>query len=142
MVGGFLREHRGKGGVFCGEGGFGFGLLGSCRKFSSGGQFGNDQRSCRNEARSTPDDSVDRAVLFSTGDVFALRFPVVVGEEVLVSDGVYIYMSGGFNGGADKVRFVAFGVSREREKKLLRLVKGLFDRNGFVDPVDGGVNIF
>ena len=78
----------------------------------------------------------------SAGDVFALRLPVVVGEEVLVSDGVYIYMSGGFNGGADEVRFVAFGVGREREKKLLRLVKGLFDRDGFVDLVDGGVDIF
>ena len=40
----------------------------------------------------------------------------IVGEEVLVSDSVHVYMSRGFNGGADEAGFVALGVGREREK--------------------------
>ena len=52
-------------------------------------------------------------VLFGTGDVFALRLPVVVGEEMLVGDSVHIYVSRGFDRGADEVGFVAFGVSGE-----------------------------
>ena len=139
---GFFREYRGEGRVFRGEDGFGFGLLGGCHKFSSGGQLGNDRRSCRNEARSTPDNSVDRAVLFGAGNIFTLRFPVIVSKEVLVSDSVYVYVSWGFDGGADEVGFMAFGVGGEREEKFLGLVKGFFDRDGLVDPVDGGVDIF
>ena len=81
-------------------------------------------------------------VLSSTNDVLVLSFPLVIGEEMLVSDSVYVYVSWGFDGGADEVRLVVFGVGGEREKKLLRLVEGLFDRDGFVDPVDGGVDIF
>ena len=81
-------------------------------------------------------------VLFGTGDVFALRLPVVVGEEVLVGDSVYIYVSWGFDGGADEVGFMAFGVGGEREEKFLGLVKGFLNRDSFVDPVDGGVDIF
>ena len=37
---------------------------------------------------------------------------------------------------------VAFGVGGERKEQLLRLVKGFFDGDGFVSPVDGGVDIF
>ena len=37
VVGSLLREYRGEGGIFRGEGGFGFGLLGGSRKFSGGG---------------------------------------------------------------------------------------------------------
>ena len=81
-------------------------------------------------------------VLFCAGDVFALRLPVVVGEEVLVSDGVHINVSWGFNGGADEMRFVAFGVGGKREEEFLGLVEGFLDGDGFIDPVDGGVDIF
>ena len=42
MVGSFFGEYRGEGGIFGGKSGFGFGLLGCCREFGSGGQFGND----------------------------------------------------------------------------------------------------
>ena len=78
----------------------------------------------------------------SAGDVFALRLPIVVGEEMLVGDGVHVNVSRGFNRGADKVRFMAFGVGGEQEEEFLGLVKGFLDRNSFVDPVDGGVDIF
>ena len=63
--------------------------------------------------RSTPDNSVDGAVLSGTGDIFALRFPIVIGEEVVVGDSVYIHMSRGFDRGADEVGFMAFGVGGE-----------------------------
>ena len=49
------------------------------------------------------DDSVDSAVLLGTGDVFALRLLVVVGEEVLVSDSVHVHMLWRFDGGTDEV---------------------------------------
>ena len=52
---------------------------------------------------SASDDSIDGAILLGTGDVFALRLPVVVGEEVLVSDSVYVYVSRRFNRGTDEV---------------------------------------
>ena len=45
------------------------------------------------------------------GDVFALRLPIVIGEEVLVGDSVHVNVSWEFDGGSDEVGFVAFGVS-------------------------------
>ena len=42
VVGGFLGEHRGKGGIFRGECGLGLRLLSSSREFGGGGQLGND----------------------------------------------------------------------------------------------------
>ena len=81
-------------------------------------------------------------ILLGTGDVLTLRLPVVVGEEVFVGDGIYIDMSWGFDGGSDEVGLMAFGISREREEKFLGLVKGFFDGDGFVSPVDGVVDIF
>ena len=80
--------------------------------------------------------------MLGAGDVLALRLPVVVGEEVLVGDSVYINVSWGFDRGANEMGLVSFGISGEREKEFLGLVKGLFDRDGLVDPVDGGVDIF
>ena len=53
-----------------------------------------------------------------------------------------VYVSWWFNGGTVEVGFMAFGVGREREEEFLRLVKGFFDRDGLVDPVNGGVDIF
>ena len=51
---------------------------------------------------SASDDSVDSAILLGTGDVFALRLPVVVGEEVLVGDSVHVHVLRRFDGGTDK----------------------------------------
>ena len=61
---------------------------------------------------------------------------------MVVGDSVHVYVSWGFNGGADVVGFVALGVGGEREEKFLRLVEGFFDGDGLIDPVDGGVDIF
>ena len=61
---------------------------------------------------------------------------------MLVSDSVYVYVPQGFDGGADEVGFMAFGVGGEREETFLGLVKGFLDRDSFVDPVDGGVDVF
>ena len=80
--------------------------------------------------------------MFSAGDVFALRLPVVVGEEVLVGDSVYINVSWGFDRGANEMGLVSFGISGEREKEFLGLVERFFDGDGLIDPVNGGVNIF
>ena len=88
------------------------------------------------------DNPIDSTILFGASDVFALCLPVVVGEEVLVGDGVHIYVSWGFDGGADEMGFVAFGIVGEQEEEFLGLVKGFFDRDGLVDPIDGGVDIF
>ena len=64
-------------------------------------------------------DSVDGAILLGTGDVFALGFPIVIGEEVLVGDGVHVNVSWGFDRGSSEVGFVAFGISGEREEEFL-----------------------
>ena len=56
---------------------------------------------------------MDSAVLPGTGDVFALHFPVVVGEEVSVGDSVHVDVSWGFDRGSNEVGFMAFGVDRE-----------------------------
>ena len=61
---------------------------------------------------------------------------------MLVSDGVHIDVSWGFDGRSDEVGFMAFGVGGEREEEFLGLVKGFLDRNSFIDPVNGGVDIF
>ena len=62
---------------------------------------------------------MDGAILFGTGDVFALRLPVVVGEEVLVGDSIHVYVSRRFDRGAYEARFVAFGVCGEGEEEFL-----------------------
>ena len=80
--------------------------------------------------------------MFGASDVFAFRLPVVIGEEVLVGDSVYINMSWGSDGGLDEVGFVAFDIGGEREEEFLGLVEGFFDRDGLIDPVDRGVDIF
>ena len=59
--------------------------------------------------RSTPDDSVDGAVLSGTTDVFALCLPVIVGEEVLIGDGIHVDVLQGLNGGMGEVGFMPFG---------------------------------
>ena len=113
MVCGFFREHGCKRGVLGGKGNFRFRFLSGRREFSGVGQFGNDWRSCRDEAGTTPDDPANGAVLFGAGDVLVLRLPVIVGEKVSVGDGVYVNVSQGFNRGSDEVGFVAFGVGGE-----------------------------
>ena len=81
-------------------------------------------------------------VLLGASDVFALRLPVVIGEEVLVCDSIYINVSRRSDGGSDEVGFVTFGISGERKEKFLGLVEELFDGDGLVDPVDRGVDVF
>ena len=88
------------------------------------------------------DDPVDGAILLGVGDVFTLGFPVIVGEEVFVGDGIYIDMSWGFDRRLDEMGFVMSGIGREQEEKFLELVKGFFDGDGLVSPVDRGVDIF
>ena len=61
---------------------------------------------------------------------------------MLVGDSVHINVLWGSDGGSDEVGFVAFSIGGEREEKFLGLVKGFFDGDGLVDPVDGGVDIF
>ena len=119
MVCSFLGEYRGEGRVLGGKNGFGFGFLSGCREFSSGGQFGDNRRSCWDKTGSTPDDSIDGAILLGTGNVFTLGLPIVVGKEVLVGDSVHINVSWGFNRGSSEVGFVAFGISGEREEEFL-----------------------
>ena len=80
--------------------------------------------------------------MLGAGDVFTLGFPVIVGEEVFVGDGIYVDMSWGFDRRLDEMGFVTSGIGREREERFLGLVKGFFDRDGLVSPVDGGVDIF
>ena len=91
---------------------------------------------------SASDDSVDGAILSGAGDVFTLRFPVVVGIEMLVNDSVHVNVSWGFDGGSGEAGFMAFGVSRKREEEFLGLVDGFLDGDGLVDPVDRGVDVF
>ena len=61
---------------------------------------------------------------------------------MLVGDSIHINVSWGFDGGSDEVGLVAFGIGGEREEELLGLVKGFFDRDGLVDPVNRGVDVF
>ena len=37
---------------------------------------------------------------------------------------------------------MALGVGRKGAEKFLRLVKGFLDGEGFLSPVDGGIDIF
>ena len=62
------------------------------------------------------DDPVNGAVLSGMVYVFIVRLPVIVGEEVLVDDGVDIDMLWWFDRGSDEVGFVVFGISGEREE--------------------------
>ena len=139
VVSGLLGEHGGERRVFWGERGFGFGFLSGGSEFSGSGQFGDDWGSCWDKVRATSDDLINGAILLSTGDIFVLSFPVVVHEEVLVSDSVNIDMSWGFDGGSDEVGFMSFGVDREGAEEFLGLVKGFLDGEGFLDPVNLGV---
>ena len=62
------------------------------------------------------DNPVDGTVLSGTTYVFILCLPVIVGEEVLVGDGVYVNVSWGFDRGSGEVGLVAFGVGGERKE--------------------------
>ena len=61
---------------------------------------------------------------------------------MLVGDSVHINMSWRSDRGSDEVGFMVFGIGRERKEEFLGLVEGFFDRDGLVDPVDRGVDIF
>ena len=119
-----------------------FGFLSCGGKFSGGGEFCDDWGSCWDKARSTSDDSVDGAVLSGTDNVFVLRFPIVVCEEVLVDNSVDIGVTWEFHRGTDEARFMLFSINRKGTEKFLGLVEGFFDGEGPLDPVDCGVDFF
>ena len=77
--------------------------------------------------RSTPDDSVDGAVLSGTTDVFILGFPIVISEEVLIYNCVNVGVTWGFNGWSSEARLMPLSFNGERAEKLLGLVKGFLD---------------
>ena len=88
------------------------------------------------------DDSVDGTILPGVGDVFIFGFPVVVGKEVLVYDGIHVGVSWGFNGGSGEARFMSLSIYGEGAEEFLGLVEGFFDGEGFLGPVDRGVEFF
>ena len=92
--------------------------------------------------RSTSDDPVDCPVLSGTEDIFVLHFPIIICEEMLISDGINVGVARGFDGGSNETIFMLFGVDREGAEKLLGLVKGFFDGEGPFGPVDRGVDFF
>ena len=53
------------------------------------------------------------------GDVFVFGFPVVVGIEMLVCDGIDIGMLWGFDGGSNEVGFMPPGIGREGAEEFL-----------------------
>ena len=73
------------------------------------------------------------------GDVLILGFPVVVGEEMLIYDGVHVGVSWGFNRGSGEVRFMLFSVNGEGAEEFLGLVEGFLDGEGSFNPVDRGI---
>ena len=86
--------------------------------------------------------SVDGAVLFSAADVFILSFPIVVSEEVLVDDSINVDVPRGSDGRLNEVGFMSFGVDRKGAKEFLGLVAGFFNGEGFLGPVNHGVEFF
>ena len=80
-------------------------------------------------------------ILLGGGDRFAFGFPIIIGDVVLVGDGVYIDMSWGFNGGSDKVGLMPFGVGVKGTEQFLGLVEGFLDGDGFLSPVDRRVDV-
>ena len=85
---------------------------------------------------------VDGAILPGVRDVLTLGFPVVVGKEVLIYNGVDVSVSWGFNGWSEEAGFVSLSLDGERAEKFLGLVEGFFDGEGLFDPVDQGVDLF
>ena len=61
---------------------------------------------------------------------------------MLVDDGIHINMLWGFDRGSYKVGLMSFGVGGEGTEQFLGLVKELLDGNGFLGPVDRGVDVF
>ena len=77
--------------------------------------------------------------MLGAGDVLILSFPVVVGKEMLIYDGVHVGVSWRFNGGSGEARFVSFSINGEGAEEFLGLVKGFLDGEGSFDPVDRGI---
>ena len=81
-------------------------------------------------------------MLSGTDNAFVLHFPIVVCKEVLVNNGIDIGVMWGFHRRVDETRFMLFSVDREGTEKFLGLIEGFFDGEGFLDPVDHGVDFF
>ena len=62
------------------------------------------------------DDPVNGMVLSGTTGILVLCFPVIVGEEVSVSDGIHVNVPQGFDRGSDEVGFMAFGIGGEGQE--------------------------
>ena len=90
---------------------------------------------------STSDNPIDGAILFGAGDVFVLGLPIIVGEEVLVGEGVYVNMLRGFDRGSREVGLMSFGVGGEGTEQFLGLVEGFLDGDGFLSPIDRRVDV-
>ena len=88
------------------------------------------------------DDLVYGTVLLSTVNVLVLGFPIVVCEEVLVSDSADIGVTRGFDGRAYEAGFMLLSVDGKGTEKFLGLVQGFFDGKGPFNPVDRGVDFF
>ena len=80
-------------------------------------------------------------ILPGVGDILILGFPVVVYEEVLVDNSINIDVLQGFDRRSSEVGFMSFGVNREGAEEFLGLVEGFLDGEGFLDPVDCGVEL-
>ena len=55
---------------------------------------------------------------------------------MLVNNSIDVDVSRGFDGRSDEVGFMSFGVDGEGAEEFLGLVKGFFDGEGFLDPVN------
>ena len=85
---------------------------------------------------------MDGVVLSGTDNVFIFHFPIIVCKEVLVDDSIDVGVTWGFDRGANETRFVSFSVDGKGTEKFLGLVKGFFDGEGPLDPVDHGIDLF
>ena len=87
-------------------------------------------------------DLVDGTILLGMSDIFVFGFPVIVGEEVLIYNGIDIGVSRGFNGWSSEARLMWLSFYGDRTEKFLGLIKGFFDGEGLFNPVDQGVDLF
>ena len=55
---------------------------------------------------------MDGTILPGMGDIFILGFPVIVGEEVLVYNGIDVGVSRGFNSWSSEARFMSLSFYR------------------------------
>jgi len=138
MICSFFGEDRRELRVFGGKDSFGFcGFCGS-GEFSSGSEAGNYWGSHRNKAGTTSDDSMEGSVFASSVDMGRFFLPLVVLEEMRISDGIHVDVvrraSGGFKEGV--VPLVVDFVGGEEE---LGFIDRFVDGEGSGSPIDDWV---